>query len=339
MIKVAAFTGKVTYPSTRFRVLQYIDYLYNDNIKMSILNTSVGRYPVSYKTSKRILWGIQNILENIPNVLASYKHDITFIQREMMSTFYTLERFTKSPRILDVDDAIFASRNGSAAKKIAQNVDMVICGNDYLANWFGQYNKDIVIIPTAVDATKFHSLGRKTHTSERVYLVWSGTSGGYRFLYKSGIIDALKLLQEKYANLYLRIISDLPPSFELKQLEYVKWSEGTEVIYMQDCDIGLMPLDDDEFAKGKCSYKMLTYMSCGLPVIVSPVGMNQEVLNLGGIGMEARDKNDWIEAIEVLINNTGLRIKMGEMGRKIIKTKFDLPIVAKELGTAIKSMC
>lgn len=336
MIKVAAFTGKLSYPSTRFRVLQYIDYLDRDGIKMSILNTTVGRYPVSYKTSKRILWGIQNILENIPNVLESYKHDVTFIQREMMSTFYTLEGFTKSPRILDVDDAIFTSRNGRTAKKLAQAVDMVICGNDYLANWFEQYNKNIVIVPTAVDASKFYSLCRTNQTSERIYLVWSGTSGGYKFLIKSGLVDALKLLQEKYANLYLRIISDLPPSFDLKQLEYIKWSEDNEVTYMQDCDIGLMPLDNDEFAKGKCSYKMLTYMSCGLPVIVSPVGMNEDVLKLGNIGMCARDKNDWVEAIEILINNTELRIKMGEIGREIIKSKFDLPIVAKQLSSAIK---
>ncbi len=336
MIKVAAFVGKLNYPSTRFRVLQYIDILNEMGVDIDVLNTSVGRYPTSIKTLSRIVWGVRNIIENIPNVINSYKYDVTFLQREMLSTFYTLEGLTKSPRVLDVDDAIFTSRNGSAARKLAKNVDHIICGNEYLANWFSQYNKNISVIPTAVDTQRFTPRTSNFLQSEKIILVWSGTSYGYSYFIQSGLLDALVKLLNDNNNVYLRIIADSPPPFQLPKLEFKKWSPECEVSLMNECDIGLMPLADNQFAKGKCSYKMLTYMSCGIPVVVSPVGMNRDVIAMGNVGLSANSAIEWYECLSFLVNNRDEGVKMGLAGHDIIKDKFDLPIVANQIMDVIK---
>lgn len=334
MIKVAAFTSKSSDPSTRFRVLQYMSYLKNLDIDIEVLNTSIGRYPNSTTITSRIWWGIQNILENVPNVIKSYKYDVTFLQREMLSTLYTLEGLTKSPRILDVDDAIFTRRNGIAARKLAQNVDHVICGNSYLANWFSQYNENISIIPTGVDTVRFSPIRKKTILSDKVIIVWSGSSSGYKFFEQSGLLNALNHLL-KLGSLTLRIISDKPPPFLLSNTEFIQWSVENEVKYMNECDIGLMPLTDDEFARGKCSYKMLTYMSCALPVIVSPVGMNNDVLALGNLGFAAKNSEDWFDKINYLVNNYEERVFMGLVGRQVIEQNFSLLKVVEQIKSVI----
>jgi glycosyltransferase involved in cell wall biosynthesis len=330
MIKVAALTGKPNTPSTRFRILQYIEILNNYGIDIKVLNTSVGRYPQSKNVCGRVVFGIQNILENIPNVVKSYKYDVTFLQREMLSTFYTLERFTKNPRVFDVDDAIFIGRGEYAARKLAENCNKIICGNTYLANWFEKYNKNIIIIPTAVDASRY--IPTSFIKRDKVYLVWSGSSSGYNFFLQSGLINALERLMVEYDYLYLRIIADnAPPNFVLPRLEFIQWNSKIEITAMNECDIGLMPLADNKFAQGKCSYKMLTYMSCSLPVVVSPVGMNKDVLNMGELGFAASTAAEWYEILKFLINNLDLGYKLGKNGRNVILSKFDIPIIARQI--------
>src|SRR5712692_5510868 len=141
-------------PGSRFRVRQYVQALRAFGIELSEFFTRLGAYPPTGKLI-RPFWAAGSLASRLPSILRSYRHDVILFQREMLSTFFTLEPLTKKPRILDVDDAIWLYRNGSCARRLASISDSVICGNSFLADYFSQWNPNIAIMPTAVDSDRF----------------------------------------------------------------------------------------------------------------------------------------------------------------------------------------
>src|SRR4051794_20290200 len=137
---MAAFTGGRTVPSARFRVRQHLSRLSELGIAATEFVSIVGTYPPKGEL-RRIAWACGALAERVPDVVRSYAYDVTFFQREFLSTLFTLERFTARPRILDVDDAIWVHRQGKAAIKLARLCDLVVCGNSYLAARFSQWNR------------------------------------------------------------------------------------------------------------------------------------------------------------------------------------------------------
>jgi glycosyltransferase involved in cell wall biosynthesis len=107
-------------------------------------------------------------------------------------------------------------------------------------------------------------------------------------------------------------------------VDFVRWEPGLEPKVVQQMSIGLMPLVEDAWCAGKCSYKMLSYMACGVPVVVSPVGMNRDVLAYGAVGFGATDAGEWVEALLELIDNAALRDQMGPEGRSVVERHFSL---------------
>lgn len=338
MIKVAAYTGFSHTPSARFRIWQYIDEIKNHGIMLNPIFASVGRRPPQSKLA-RPFWAVANILENIPLALKSYSYDAVILQREMLPTFSTVEFLTKKPRILDVDDAIFEFRGGQAAKKLASISDCIMCGNQYLANWFSQYNKNIKIVPTAVDSNIFKPSVDLLNLDHQV-ICWVGSSSGFKYFKISGLEDALAVLFKRYPRLKLRIVADCVPTFNLPQerIEYIKWSPDVEVSVIQSATLGVMPLALDNFALGKCAFKMLTYMACAKPVVVSPYGMNQDVLSKGDVGIGATNSLEWVDAISQILDDDSLSIKFGENGREIILKEFSLNVLANNIASIIKNI-
>jgi glycosyltransferase involved in cell wall biosynthesis len=336
LTKVAAFTGGINQPSSRYRVRQYIDILKEHNIQVDDFFSVVGKYPPADK-KERLVWGGKALVERFKQVTNVYldKYDCVILQREMISTLNTLENFTPRPRILDVDDAIYLHKRGNFIKQIAQKSDAIICGNETLAKVFEKWNRQIYIVPTAVDTKKYVPNINKRQ-SEKITLGWVGTSGGFKYLYM--VEKALSYILKNNKNVELLIVSDSEPKFNLiDNYKFKKWTEDTEVNDFQSIDIGLMPLIDDEWSRGKCSYKMLLYMSCESPVVVTPVGMNQEVLNKGKIGFGAGNYYaDWIDSIEYLINNESERKKMGILGRIVIQDSYSLDVLSYKMSEIIK---
>jgi glycosyltransferase involved in cell wall biosynthesis len=122
-----------------------------------------------------------------------------------------------------------------------------------------------------------------------------------------------------------------------EQVEFVQWSPAVEVSSMRDAGVALMPLDDSEWAQGKCSYKMLTYMSCGIPVVATPVGMNAEVLAQGDIGFQARSETEWADAIDVLLRDRERARAMGDTGRQVVLRKYSLTVLAPRLAAVLRA--
>jgi glycosyltransferase involved in cell wall biosynthesis len=333
VISVAAFTAGRNVPASRFRVRQYIDGLKQYGVELSEFYPRAGGYPPEGKWT-RPFWAVASLAGRMPDIARSFSHDVTLLQREMLSTFLTLEPFTKRPRVLDVDDAIWLNRESAFARKLAEISDSVICGNSFLAEYFRRWNANIAILPTAVDTKRFVPL-EVTSFGDSPVIGWSGNRSGFADL---KIVEApLRTLLTQYPKARLRIMADERPAFDVPehQLEFVPWSPEIEVQTIQSMDIGIMPLRDTLWSRGKCSYKMLLYMSCGIPVVVSPVGMNAEILELGSIGESANSADDWISALEALISNAKLAASMGEQGRVVVLNRFSVEALAGKLAAEV----
>jgi glycosyltransferase involved in cell wall biosynthesis len=262
---------------------------------------------------------------------------VTLLQRELLSTLVTLEPLTKTPRILDVDDAIFLERQGRTARRLAQLCDRVICGNTFLADWFSTWNRDTVVVPTAVDSDRYLPVKRARGDAELV-MGWIGTHGNIKYL--RTVEPALRRVMDAVPGARLRVVSDRPPDLSdlaPGRVDFVRWSERSEVANIQAMDVGLMPLEDSPWARGKCSFKMLQYMSCGLPVVVSPVGMNAEVLRLGECGVAASTETQWVDGLIALLESPELRSRLAAEGRRVVEAAFSVRVVAPQLARCLRA--
>jgi glycosyltransferase involved in cell wall biosynthesis len=333
MISVAAFTTGRNVPATRFRVRQYIDGLKQYGVELAEFYPRAGGYPPERKWT-RPFWAVASLAGRMPDIVRSFSYDVTLLQREMLSTFLTLEPLTKRPRVLDVDDAIWLNRDSSFARKLAHISDSVICGNSFLAEYFRRWNANITVLPTAVDTKRFVPLQSRSFGDSPV-IGWSGNRSGFGDL---KIVEAsLRTVLTKYPKARLRVMADERPALDVpaNQLEFVLWSPEVEVQTIQSMDIGIMPLRDTLWSRGKCSYKMLLYMSCGVSVVVSPVGMNVEILELGSVGESANSADEWVGALEALIEDPKLAAARGEQGREVTLKSFSIDVLAGRLAAEL----
>jgi glycosyltransferase involved in cell wall biosynthesis len=334
MLRVIAYTGG---PAGVFRVRQYVDPLKGAGIAVRECPSWSGSHPPQVKWV-RPFWGISNLSERAVDTARSLAYDLVFFQREMLSTFVTWERFARRPRIFDIDDAIWVHRGGGFARRLAALCDHVICGNQFLAAEFSRWNPNVSILPTPVDVHRF--CPRETeNNSERPIIGWMGLSSNLVSLYQ--IEKALAEVLRRHPRAVLRIVSGAEPKFRnlpAEQVEYIPWTPENESSTMQEMTVGIMPLEDNLFTRGKCSYKMLLYMASGLPVVVSPVGMNAEVLGKGNVGFAAANESEWVEHLDRLLRDPGLRSRMGEAGRNVVVENYSVEVLAPKLAETLRSI-
>ncbi len=328
--RVIALTQGVNAPSTRFRFHQYQNDLVSSGLEVYEATARFRAYAPESRLI-RPFWFAAALADSLIRVRKTAEYDLCFLQRNLIATLGTWEAFIKKPLVFDVDDAIFLSQRAGSVDKIARQSSLVICGNNYLANHFDKF-APVVVIPTAVDADIFVPQSEGPNFRRQV-IGWSGTSGGFKYLY--AIESALHRLLDRHRDAIVKVVSDRRPVFAKlppDRVVYERWHPATEVQSLHDFTVGLMPLTDDPWARGKCSYKMLTYMSVGVPVVVSPVGMNVEVLEKGECGYSAISMDDWVEAISRLITNQGLASQMGQTGRHIIETCYARDIIGPRIA-------
>lgn len=330
-IKVAAFSGGRAVPSARFRVRQYIDDLRAQQICLDEYHPVVGDAYPPVGLAHRIPWLGSQLQQRLWQVRSSRGHDLTVLQRQMVSTINTWEWMTGKPRLLDVDDAIWLSARLGSVDRLARNCDGIICGNRWLADYFSKHNGSIHVIPTAVDTRVW--VPRATYPQDgRRVLGWIGTQSNLRYLY--GIERALARVLECIPDLDVMVISDKAPAFEhlpSTRVTYRPWQEVREVADVQAMTVGLMPLEDGPWARGKCSFKMLQYMACGVPAVVSPVGMNTEVAAHGG-ALLARTEDDWADALLMLLKDDDLWRRLSLQARAVVQKHYATPVIAADLA-------
>ena len=334
-ITVAALTQGVVVPSTRFRVTQHMEALARRDVHIRHLPARFGSYPPRFRV-QRVPWSIAALAESSLRVIEANRADVVLLQRELLSTLRTAERFIRRPYVFDVDDAIFANARGDGTNQIARSAAVTICGNSFLAEHY-QALSPVVVIPTAVDTDRFVPAAETCEL--RPVIGWSGSSSGFEYLYE--IEDALRIVLDKNPDAVVHVVADRQPEFALlppDRVQFQRWSPDIEILALQQFTVGLMPLRDSVWARGKCSFKMLTYMSVGVPVVVSPVGMNREVLALGPCGHAAGSRDEWVQALCDVLSNRNRASLMGKEGRRIAVEHYSQAVLAPRLGEVIRSV-
>ncbi|MEM7219827.1 MAG: glycosyltransferase [Pseudomonadota bacterium] len=335
-LQVAALTGGRQVPSARFRVRELIEPLASQEIAVREFVPAVSKYPPTSRAA-RPLWFAGALAARLPGVLGSHACEVTLLQRELLSTLITLESLTRRPRVLDVDDAIFLRRDGKTARRLAQRVDAIVCGNDYLADWFSQHHDRVSVVPTGIDTRRFVPGKKDANQQETVVVGWTGSRGNLRYL--EAIAPALTAAMAAAPVLRLHVVCDAPPHLpgvDPARVTFIPWQAATEVRSVQGFDIGIMPLNDGPWERGKCAFKLLQYLACGVPVVASPVGANQTLLDAASIGHAATTNAEWRDALLALSGDASRRERLGQTGRELMIERYDTRVVAAALGRALR---
>lgn len=243
--------------------------------------------------------------------------------------------------IYDFDDAIMYDDKrpcrvgGKRARDFARTVklsDVVIAGNDYLAAHAARYKDNIHVLPTGLDVSDYE-VDPGPGDDGKLRIVWIGSRS--TLMYLKGIREVLEEIGRRFDNVVLRIICDAFFDLENMEVEKVAWSLKSQGQHLCESDIGLAPLPDNEFTRGKCGFKILQYAAANLPVVASGVGVNREFTKDGVRGFIADSFSQWTEKLTELIENKDLRCKMGDKGRRWVKS-YDLSVLGDQLGDLIK---
>jgi glycosyltransferase involved in cell wall biosynthesis len=248
----------------------------------------------------------------------------------------------KVPLVYDFDDAVFLPNTSDANRWIAalkrpqktgaiiRRCDQVIAGNEYLASYARRFNPSVHVIPTAIDVDLFVPRTEPRHPETRLVIGWIGTPTTASYL--TPLAPALRALAGTHRFEFRVAGSTNPMAFEGVDTANVAWSLDTEVELFNDCDIGVYPLPDDDWARGKCGFKAIQFMSCGVPVVASPVGVNREIVQDGVNGFLASTPDQWRLKLAALIDDPDLRRRIGAAGRRTIQERYSLQVTAPRVA-------
>ncbi|MEL6537146.1 MAG: glycosyltransferase family 4 protein [Bacteroidota bacterium] len=329
-------------PSQRFRFEQYLDYLRGQGYDCRHVFLLNAKQDKAYYKGSSILGKASILLRSVGKLIRHAffkKYDLVFVQREafMLGTPYFERQFAKrSKMIFDFDDTIWREQTGEIKSKnkrfyflknpaktidLIKAADMVFAGNDYLGDFARQHNGTVKIVPTTIDTVAYPHIPKTE--SDRVCVGWSGSFT--TIIHFEFVIDALKRLKEKYGDkLYFKVIGDGTFQHQELGIQGLPWQMDTEIEDLGEIDIGLMPLPDDEWTKGKCGLKGLQYMALGIPTLMSPVGVNTEIIQDGENGFLAAETDEWVEKISRLVDSFELRQTMGQKGRDTVVSQYSV---------------
>ena len=334
-------------PSQRFRFEQYLSYFEQQGYLWQLSEIiSEKEDAVFYQAGHYIqkAWiMVKSVFIRLKDVQRAKQFDIVFIQREALllgSAYFEKQFYKQSNVIFDFDDSIWLLdisnenkpfsflKNPDKTKTAITNSHAVIAGNTYLANYSKQFNKQVVVIPTTVDTTWHKPLAERTarllknEDNSKIVIGWSGSITTIQHFELA--IPVLKITQHKYPQVEIQVISQVPYSHpELRVISKI-WNASTEVEDMNVFDIGLMTIPHDEWAKGKCGLKGLTYMACGIATIMSAVGVNTEIIQHGTNGFLVTTDAELENYLSQLIENKSLRLQLGNAGRETVEKHYSV---------------
>ncbi|MBX2964254.1 MAG: glycosyltransferase family 4 protein [Cyclobacteriaceae bacterium] len=324
-------------PSQRFRYEQYLPLLHKKGYLIAhsfLLNERDDK--IFYSQGKYLGKGwilIKSFIKRLSNLIHVHNYDFIFIQREafMLGTTFFEKLLSRSGAkiIFDFDDSIWLQQVSSTSPnkkfnflknpgKTAHIISLahtVVAGNRYLANYALQFNPSVKIIPTTIDTELY--VPKKRETNPVVTIGWSGSKTTIDHFKEA--LPALELIKNKYGDrVAIRVIGDSQYQNERLAITGKAWNLANEINDLLTFDIGIMPLPDDEWSKGKCGLKGLQYMALEIPTIMSPVGVNTEIIEHGVNGFLCASKDEWVTCLSLLIEQSELRCKLGIAGRKTV---------------------
>jgi glycosyltransferase involved in cell wall biosynthesis len=338
--------------SSRLRTMQYKPWLEDAGFEVeysALFDDNYLKRLYSGQGSK--IGFFKYYLKRIRQLTRSAQFDLIWIEYEALPWLpWLIERIllpTSIPIISDYDDAIFHrydNHNSLIVKNLFdQKIDnimryssLVTVGNEYLATHARSVcAESVMTIPTVVDLSQY-SMNHGLHNRSLVNIGWIGTPKTWS-TYGQEKYDLLKETLINNNATFTAVGAQLETDM-LGILKMIPWSEDIEVNAIQDMDIGIMPLNNTSWSKGKCGYKLIQYMACSLPVVASPVGVNKMIVEHGVNGFLAETDDDWLFYIKKLLSDKDLRHRMGVAGRKKVEKDFSLQVWGPRMALKLRQV-
>lgn len=336
-----------TAPSQRFRFEQYIATLEKNDYQIyqaSFLD--LKGWNTVYKEGsafKKIVAFFRSFMRRWALMFRLKKYDFIFIHREASMIGppifeWIIAKVLRRKYIYDFDDAIWLPNYSESnarfhrlkryqkIRNIIKWADVVVAGNDYLKNYAEQFNVNTTIIPTTIDTENVHNLDGNPDNNP-IIIGWTGTHTTVNYIVP--LLPVLDRIFEKQP-FELLIISNQPPNFKRTYLRFLKWRKESEISDLSTINIGIMPMEDNEWTKGKCGFKGLQYMSLKIPAVLSPVGVNTSIIIHGDNGFLCKTPDDWEKTLLNLISDAALREKIGTHGKLTIENHYSTKHFANE---------
>jgi len=262
------------------------------------------------------------------------EYDLVIISRKLFHCpqLSYIRRVTRR-LVFDFDDAIMyakqpctrllPSRRARLFHRTVRQVDHVFCGNEYLRRHTAKPPEAITIIETPVDLKRYRL--RPDLASENVVIGWIGSDSTSKYL--EAKLPLLDQILRRYENVSLKVVSNKAVSCPGMEINNRTWSECQELADLQSFDIGLMPVPDDKWTRGKCGFKILQYFAVGIPAVASPVGINSQIVEDRVSGFLPSSDQQWVECLDRLIQNRALRRSMGLSGRRRVEQRYSTDLL------------
>ncbi len=325
--------GSTTSPSARFRLHQFVPHLrqMGHDVTVRVIQPDRMWSPVKTPRWQRLLQTRGAMVQRVASTMLMLRDaadfDVIMMNRDIVPEVRVtlLEPWLarRNPRLIfDFDDAIHLGERG---KKLAQILPLyahITPGNPFLAEYAQTLNPNITILPTVVDTDAYFAAPDRQPGPLRIG--WSGSS--YSAQYGLPILEPIiKQLAQRFEIEFIAISNTDPHlHWEGVNLRYIPWTEATEVAGLQTLDIGLMPLNDEPFERGKCGLKAIQYMAVGVTPVVSPVGVNSEIVVHGETGYHCHTDQDWIDTLTALLQDAALRQRMGQAARMRAEAHYSI---------------
>lgn len=330
--------------SSRFRFYQYLPYLQEHGCEFTLQQLLSDKYinHIYNNTSLPLLEIVENYFERVFLLLRKNKFDIIWLQQEAFpwipAWFETILIKSNIPVIVDYDDAFFHryDQHKSIFVKfflknkidmVMNKAEVVVAGNEYLAERAIQNkSKKVIILPTVVNTEVYTT--NYSSTNELFTIGWIGSPHTAKYL---KIVE--NALREVCKDGSSKVITVGSKQIELNgvPIEIKEWSNSSEVEEIKHFDVGIMPLLDSSWERGKCGFKLIQYMACAKPVVASPVGVNKIIVKNNVNGFLANNEDEWVKYLTILKNDFDLRKKMGIVGRKLVEEEYSLQVNAPKL--------
>lgn len=338
--------------SSRYRIFQYLPGLQSAGLECTVSPLFDGAYLKHKYANGRA--SLRHVLaafsRRLRAVLTVPRGAVVVVEYEVLPFFPALfERWLAwrcCRLVVDYDDALFHQYDqhanpwvrrllGGKIATVMRLADTVIAGNDYLASYARRAGaRGVEVIPTVVDLARYPA--HQPSSGLAVFTIgWIGSPSTARYL--RDIAPALAAVCQG-GRARVRLIGSGPIDLCGVPVEVLPWREDTEVDEIRRFDVGIMPLPDEPWARGKCGFKLIQYMACGLPVVASPVGVNSEIVENGVNGSLATTTADWVQALEALRSDVDLRQRMGIAGRKRVEVSYCLGVTAPRLVSLLQSV-
>ena len=333
MPRLMGCTHSVVDPASRFRFLQYVPLLQEAGWDVSHRPNAPSRY---YKFTGAFRW-IRSIqrktavtlrkLSRLRDIRDAADCDVIFLNRDLLAgqIWWEQQLFRRNPKVIfDFDDAIYlGDQRHRHIEWICRKAAWVTAGNETLAAFARQFTERVTILPTVVDVSRY-----RCHSHDVVHrpvrVGWMGSELSIQeTLYPH--LAMLTRLQQRLNFDFVIVSAPGPvvPECGLRW-KFIPWSPDVEIDLAEHIDIGLMPLVDNEFQRGKCGLKLLQYMAAAVPAVATPIGVNRQIIRHGQTGMLASTEQEWARSLEVLVADAELRRRLGMAGRVFCEAHYSL---------------